>query len=244
MDDDEIVNSDFILKPTFEDFWHDANNAISEISKLSSFTENQANNAEVLSQKLRAINGRMLALSAKNSFLKYLSAQDGSEITYYKSEFSKAIDRTCYSAKHINAAYKKRCTVTKSLLCHSEYEGPYFFDFIPFSILENAVKYNIQNRDVTVRTFTEKQSCVAEFSSWGPKIEDSELERIFHSTVRGTNALKSGNFGGGLGLYHSRSAVRDYFKGDITVERDPRGEFSLNNVPFSRHTFSIKIPVA
>lgn len=120
--------------------------------------------------------------------------------------------------------------------------GPPIFDLIPYLLLENAIKYSPDNHKIKI-IFDESADitqCV--ISSYGPKIEQSEINNIFLPGIRGENARKSNKDGSGFGLYVLKKIVVDIFHGEILVHSESASQ-NIKNVPYSAISFTVLIPL-
>ncbi|ELY3847469.1 sensor histidine kinase [Cronobacter sakazakii] len=124
---------------------------------------------------------------------------------------------------------------------HHEIQIYPFFDFVPFVILENAIKYSPPNQDIEVK-FDEISKGLLEVSicSTGPYNTPEEMEHIFDKKVRGTNATLVDNTGGGYGLYFAK-LVCDLHNIEMKAwSNEPTLQF--NGVNYSE--FLIKISIS
>lgn len=120
--------------------------------------------------------------------------------------------------------------------------GPPVFDLVPYLLLDNALKYSPDNRQVKISVTEDFDQILCSVTSLGPRIDETELPRIFASGMRGSNALKSGKEGSGLGLSVLRKIVDDVFLGSVCVQQSSNKEI-INSVPYCDVTFNITLPV-
>lgn len=120
--------------------------------------------------------------------------------------------------------------------------GPPIFDLIPYLLLENAIKYSPDNHKIKIifEESIDTTQCV--ISSFGPKIEQSEINNIFLPGIRGENAQKSNKDGSGFGLYVLKKIVVDIFHGQILVRSEVTSQ-NIKNVPYSAISFTVRIPL-
>ena len=87
------------------------------------------------------------------------------------------------------------------------------------NLLENAIRYNVDNGEVIVGVEKMKNEPFLEVSikDTGIGIPEDELKKLFTKFFRAENALKSQTEGSGLGLYIARNVVRAH-GGKIWVE--------------------------
>ncbi len=78
------------------------------------------------------------------------------------------------------------------------------FNTIPLVLLENAVKYSLQNQTVTVMVVDVEDGVRASVESFSPRIRPEETAHIFDKYGRGQNAARIASSGSGLGLYLAR----------------------------------------
>jgi K+-sensing histidine kinase KdpD len=93
----------------------------------------------------------------------------------------------------------------------SSYNAPMLYDSfetIPLVLIDNAIKYSISTRDITVRVDDlGTGGCRACVESWGPIVPESQQELIFSRGFRSPNAVRVASSGSGLGLYIARIAA-------------------------------------
>jgi light-regulated signal transduction histidine kinase (bacteriophytochrome) len=225
------------------DFRHDLSIFVREIMHLSAVA-NYQNDAPRLYSRLKAINGMAIALSANTKFLEYVEAEaDGAELARISIRFSSTIIRLLYSAEYLSKIYQFSGAIRKDILPCGNVEGPDVFEFIPFAILQNCIKYSPSASQIQLSVSGNSSMVYARFSSCGPMIEDSEIEKIFEKGYRGIHTKQSTVSGLGLGLYYARRGVRELFGGDITVKRQlAPPPFHINGVTHSMHEFLLSVP--
>jgi signal transduction histidine kinase len=103
------------------------------------------------------------------------------------------------------------------------------------NLLENAVKYTPSDAPVHVRLFRRKNDAVLQVMDEGPGVPDSEKKKIFNKFYRVGNENTRKAKGTGLGLYLTRSIVRQH-KGRISVrDAESRGSIFEVCLPLSRN---------
>jgi signal transduction histidine kinase len=100
-----------------------------------------------------------------------------------------------------------------------------------WNLLDNAVKYSIDSREVWVESAQEGSGISIAVRDRGPGIEAGEQQRIFEKFARGSAALKSNIKGTGIGLSMARHIVRAH-----------GGEIRLGSLPGKGSTFTIFLP--
>ncbi len=101
-----------------------------------------------------------------------------------------------------------------------------------FNLLTNAIKYTREGSTVTVRHELGGEAHVFRITDQGEGIAEADQERIFAGYYRTKEAVKSGQFGNGLGLYLVKKAA-EMHGGSVRVS-STAGEGS---------TFIISIPL-
>jgi K+-sensing histidine kinase KdpD len=119
--------------------------------------------------------------------------------------------------------------------------GPPIFEIIPFVILENAVKYAPYGTEIAVRFEDKEEEIVIRFDSLGPRIRDSEKDRIFEQNFRGDAAKNSARSGSGIGLYAAKTLVETHFAGQIFVNQLGPGHV-LDGAEFWSTRFTVIVP--
>lgn len=120
--------------------------------------------------------------------------------------------------------------------------GPNILDIVPYTLIENAIKYAPANSTVLVRVEDADQSSTVTVTSKGPEIETAELEALFRRGFRGINASKLKSTGTGLGLAVAYSVLQE-FQGKITVGQtgDVR---MIDGIPYRDISFSFTVPTS
>jgi two-component system phosphate regulon sensor histidine kinase PhoR len=101
------------------------------------------------------------------------------------------------------------------------------------NLIDNAVKYSGDSREVIMRAHTENDHAVIEVQDFGIGLDPSERHRVFERFYRGGEALTRSVKGTGLGLTLVKNIVEAH-GGTI----DARGE------PGQGSTFTIRLPVS
>ena len=100
------------------------------------------------------------------------------------------------------------------------------------NILENAVKYSKETKNITVRLYQENTHLVLQVEDKGIGIDKSSHQKIFDKFYRVGDSLVHNTKGSGLGLTLVKF-IMDYHQGKVTVQSKP-GEGS---------TFSLIFPI-
>jgi signal transduction histidine kinase len=90
---------------------------------------------------------------------------------------------------------------------------------IPQTLLDNALKYAQNESKVTVFFKEDEEFIILAVTSYGPRIEADEKEKIFELFYRGRNAVKEQEEGTGFGL-HLAQFVAKSIGSEITVHQN------------------------
>jgi hypothetical protein len=138
------------------------------------------------------------------------------------------------------AAKNKRIDIFLTGESYRLAKGPNILDIVPYTIIENAIKYAPSGSNIDVSVTDEGDETVVEIQSLGPKLDPGEPERIFMRGFRGANAIRFRANGTGLGLSVARTVI-DLFGGSIKVLQDGTTSFR-DGVPHIKTRFSFKLP--
>lgn len=111
------------------------------------------------------------------------------------------------------------------------------FEMIPFLLIENAMKYALEETEVDIFFSNKRNSLDVEISSFGPYCSQEEIPHIFEKNFRGKHAKKISD-GTGIGLYFVK-LICDLHNISISVASDSASVKSVNSVPYS--TFAITL---
>lgn len=139
-----------------------------------------------------------------------------------------------------SAARDRKINLRFSGKSFSEIEAITAFDFVPFVILDNAIKYSPERQMVEVKFVDDSlgKEGYVEVSSVGPTIGPEDVDNLFHRGYRGNNALESGVPGEGLGLALAKELCDMH---GIRLEVLPMSHdgFELNGIRYG--TFRIRL---
>lgn len=119
--------------------------------------------------------------------------------------------------------------------------GPPVFELVPFVLIENAVKYSPRRGPINVKVTDFDERIDAHVKSFGPKISDNEIERVFEANFWGRHAEASGKSGSGIGLHAAKSLMTGSFNGTLRVVQE-RTPVSLDGAEVWGTTFSLSVP--
>ncbi|EPC6700620.1 ATP-binding protein [Escherichia coli O8;H9] len=160
---------------------------------------------ELLKAKVKSIFASSSLISVR---LGVYDIEENPQLLEFQKTYSAGVYKKFQKASHCLENYAKDNRV-KILGFHgkSHHEIEIFplFDFVPFVILENAIKYSLPDQDIEVH-FDEISKNTLEVSviSTGPHNTKAELLSIFDKKSRGANAILVDNTGGGYGLYFAK----------------------------------------
>ena len=94
-------------------------------------------------------------------------------------------------------------------------------------LLDNAIKYTVENDTITIRTYNKDGKCNIEVIDTGIGISDSGLKRVFDRFYREDKARSRETGGTGLGLSIAHTIVTRH-KGTIkALHNEPKGTVFL-----------------
>ncbi len=100
------------------------------------------------------------------------------------------------------------------------------------NLLDNAIKFSGESREIIVRSFKENQHLVISVKDFGSGVRKDELDKVFERFHRGGDELTRTVKGSGLGLTIVKQIVEAH-----------HGKVSVESEPGSGSTFSIRIPL-
>lgn len=218
-------------------FSAELSNTAEELNKLTNSGGNFDHRINDLAQTIFYTSGM---LSARLGFTDFeLNPLIANRQGRVRSGIYKKFDKARYIVT--KNARSKNVTITlhgKSVLEISALQA---FDLVPFVLLDNAIKFSPNNQEILVN-FEEVPNKELEvvISSEGPMLESVETISIFDHGKRGSNAIKSGVPGEGLGLYLAKTLCDMHGIG-ISADSSNRMNFELNGIKYS--TFSVRLHV-
>jgi hypothetical protein len=136
----EIQNSSEIVHQIHE-YYHDLQYFVGALVHLSVVNSGQENDRHLLLKRLNDIRSISVIISAKTNFLKYV-ASDISHHAYCDIAVHRVLRRLTSGLLQIPAALNKKLKIKLEGESFSTIHGPDIFEFIPYLVLENAVKYS------------------------------------------------------------------------------------------------------
>ena len=119
--------------------------------------------------------------------------------------------------------------------------GPAIFELVPYAIIDNAIKYAPNRSDIFVKVDDSPQQVRVLVVSLGPRIDNSERQKIFEKGYRGIHAIQLMPEGTGIGLHTAKELVQKHFSGSISVTQDDVPKIVDGNTYFSTQ-FEIVVP--
>jgi len=118
--------------------------------------------------------------------------------------------------------------------------GPNILDIVPYTIIDNAIKYARSNTEIKINVQDTEDKTIVKISSFGPSIESDELKSIFIRGYRGKNAKKERSIGTGIGLSVAKEVI-ELFGGEIFVHvGDDKNVF--RGIDYSEISFVFSLP--
>lgn len=121
-------------------------------------------------------------------------------------------------------------------------EGPNILDIVPYTLIENAIKYSPENSEIAVRVQDTDVKTEVSVTSMGPVFSAGEQAKIFERGFRGKNAKNIRQNGTGLGLSVASEVIAT-FSGDLSVEQFSEDRV-IDGVPYASTTFHFSLPTA
>jgi len=112
------------------------------------------------------------------------------------------------------------------------------FDFIPLTILDNAIKYSLERQDICIHVEDREQGVYVAIESFGPIVPPSETCKIFDRGYRGTNSLKLHKSGSGIGLWIAKK-VAEVHGFIIRYKAEPKTFINGTRVGLNRFFFTV-----
>lgn len=194
------------------------------------------NNAE-LSDSLKTIIATQTMLKARIDYLDYTTGVDRFEEIVKIPVYSR-VDKVvrCFRA----TARDKHIGITISGSSYRFTKGPNILDIVPYTLIDNAIKYSRPASDVDVKVYDLENRTVVVVSSLGPVIQSDELEKVFEPGYRGGNACIVRPSGTGIGLSVAKE-ILDKFSGEIDVKQVAEVQ-NYDGVPYQSTTFTFSVP--
>lgn len=193
-------------------------------------------NAE-LADSLKTIVATQTMLKARIDYLDYTTGVDRFETVERIPVYSR-VDKVvrCFRA----AAKDKAVEIELSGQSYRFTKGPNILDIVPYTLIDNAIKYSPPNCRVDVGVYDLDGKTVVSISSVGPFVNNVEYEKIFEVGFRGKNASVVRPSGTGIGLSVAKEIV-EKFSGQINVKQD--GDvIERDGIKYLSTTFTFSVP--
>jgi K+-sensing histidine kinase KdpD len=223
-------------------YYHDLQYFVGALIQLSIVKRAQENDIAFLRMRLEDINAFSIIMSAKTNFLRYLTLGSG-DFVKTNIQVHKVVFRMIRGAKQIAKSNGRVVHVSLAGESFGTILGPDIFEFIPYLVIENAVKYSLNHGHIEIEVWDNEKTIDWSVVSMGPELLAGEIDHIFEKGFRGTNAKAYTNQGSGIGLYHVKVAVEMLFGGQIRASQRTQGApILVKDMPFREIRFDISIP--
>lgn len=135
---------------------------------------------------------------------------------------------------------KNRVTINLSGSSYRMLTGQDAFEIIPYLLIDNAIKYSPSPGEVDIAIWNSVGRTHIAFRSTGPVVESDEREKIFSEGYRSRNALASGVYGSGVGLFLARCLV-DQFKGTLNFDMGSE-RYLIEDLFYCDICFEVAVP--
>lgn len=194
---------------------HDVQYMIGKLVHRSIVNDRNKDDIVQLRQALTEINVLAAILSAKDCFFRYRTNSYPS----FKISLSPTgkFFKIYKAYQQFNLVKEKKITFLFNSENTSNIDTYEIFDFIPYILIENAVKYSPRGSEIDIDITNIRDKIQVVVGSFGPALSDEEKDLIFTKRYRGETARLMGIKGQGLGLYHLRQALSEMKIGTIKV---------------------------
>ncbi|MBY5935180.1 HAMP domain-containing histidine kinase [Tateyamaria omphalii] len=190
-----------------------------------------------LADSLKTIVATQTMLKARIDYLDYTTGVDRFEKLEKIPVYSR-VDKVvrCFRA----AANDKSINIKISGGSYRFTRGPNILDIVPYTLIDNAIKYSPPHNAVEVGVYDLEAKTVVSVTSIGPRIAESEVEKVFSVGFRGQTASKLRPAGTGIGLSVAKEIV-EKFSGELSVEQT--GEVvQREGTAYRTTTFTFSVP--
>ena len=123
-------------------------------------------------------------------------------------------------------------------ISHSFVDAIQHFDVIPYTLLQNAIKYSPNTHDglvieVDIREMSGK--ILVHVMSFGPMVDTEEVEMIFLSGFRGNRAREFEARGSGIGLYFAKRLVEMHDEANVRFTQEKAGRTFAEGMFYRTH---------
>ena len=116
------------------------------------------------------------------------------------------------------------------------------FNFLPLILLDNAIKYSLEDKDIHLTINDKEGSSEVEVivSSFGPIVKPENHKKIFDKYFRDDNARYFSNQGQGIGLFLAQQVALAH---GFTISYNCLFPETVRNMTIGRNEFSFRIPI-
>lgn len=219
---------------------HEIRKFNAEIKRLSEelMVSTDPNNVEII-KNVKTIFAASSLISVR---LNIFDFDENPGIVTSSNPYTAAVYGKFEKSAHVLEVYAKRKSVTIKPFKGRSYKKIDIypaFEFLPFVIMENAVKYSPKDQDITIEFEEVNNNLEITVSSVGPVLTRHEIESVFEKGSRGVAAVKLDDGGGGYGLYFAKM-ICDLHNVEIEVFSSPCN-FHFNGIDYS--DFKIKLAI-
>lgn len=210
--------------------------AIYHSAEQASRAAQNRDNAE-LADSLKTVIATQTMLKARIDYLDYTTGIERFE-TLEKIPVYRRVDKVvrCFRA----AANDKSIGIELKGQSFRFTSGPNILDIVPYTLVDNAIKYSPKNCVVEVDIYDTSAETIVSVSSIGPVILDEERVKIFEAGFRGKNAMTLRPAGTGIGLSVAKE-ILEKFSGKISINQV--GDIlEINNSNYRKTTFRFSVP--
>ena len=211
---------------------HDIQYVIGTLIHRSVVNKSNADDSNILRANLQEINSVVGILSGKDAFFRFKTGAYREKKMPIKihGEFLKMSK----AFKKFSLTYEKKIKISLNSQNIPYIDTYEIFGFVPYLMIENAVKYAPRNSEVDVDLKIYNNQLIVTVGNMGPLLYSDEISRVFEREFRGENAIASGNKGQGLGLFHLKDALYDLEIGTVSLEqKNTQNVVDVDGVPYT-----------
>ncbi len=248
----KLINKDLSItqeKEYFDSFTHEIKNLDAQIKEHceSIFTDYSLDDSEIslsaedANRLYDVVKTIYICSSIIHSRYALINYEKGAEIVSKESYFPISIYKKFDKMRKVFANYKsKNVQIHITGNSFSIMKGDGTFEMVPLLIIENAVKYSMQNKYVTIDIRDDYNDTVVEISSLTPYCDENDIAHMFERGYRGKNAKKIEK-GNGLGLYFVKTLC-DKFEIKLSATSKKDNIKKYNNIDYAPFTITLIIP--
>lgn len=248
----ELISKDLSVlqeKENFDSFTHEIKNLDAQIKEhcetiFTDYNLDDSENtlsAEDATQLYDVLRTIYICSSIIHSRYAFFNYEKGSESIAKESRFPISVYKKFDKMRKVFTNYKsKNVQIYITGNSFASIKGNGTFEMIPLLIIENAVKYSMSNRYITIDFKDDCDYTIVEISSLTPYCDETEITHIFEKGYRGKNAKKIEK-GNGLGLYFVKTLC-DNFGIELSATSNKSAIRKHDNIDYAPFTITLKIP--